>query len=583
MLVLFGDGCYDLGMIKQTDFAMHVAKIVCRPKNGRAYTSYLLRHNYREDGKVKHRTIANLSSLPVHKIEAIAAALRGDVLMNLADLQIRRSLPHGNVVSVLGTLRSLGVERLIDRSPSRQRDLVVGMIASRLLTPGSKLETTRRWNQSTLASTLGIEDANEDELYRAMDWLVAKQDKIENALAKRHLTNGSLVLYDLSSSYVEGVCCPIAKIGYSRDGKRNTLQIEYGVLTDEKGRPVATEVFEGNMSDPKTVESQVDKITKRFGLSDVIFVGDRGMVTSSNIEKLRAIGGLTWITALRHAQIRSLLQEGAFQLSLFEEKDLAEITSPEYPGERLVVCRNPLLMEKAAHTRESLLAATEAKFRPITEAVQSGKLTDAAKIGLKVGRIINARKVARYFTVVIAEGQLTITRRTDEIAADALLDGVYAIRTSVPLEKMETDDVVRTYKRLQNVENAFRHFKSVDLQVRPIRHYAEQRVRAHLFLCMLAYYLQWEMERCWAPMLFRDEHPVPQKNPVRAVKKPAPPARIDGVPTHSFRTLLSEMATLTRNAVVPAVEGDDTPFEITATPTDEQSRALALLSLNTTL
>jgi hypothetical protein len=571
-------------MVKARTDAMHVVRVVSRQK-GREYTSVLLRNSYREDGKVKKQTLANLSHLPPATIDVIERSLRGEHLVSADGFEIRRSLPHGHVAAVLGTLRSLGLERLIDRRPSRQRDLVVAMICARLTAPGSKLATTRRWNQSTLAETLGVAEASEDELYGAMDWLLARQERIEAGLAKRHLAPDSLVLYDLTSTWMEGRHCPLARRGYSRDGKTGTLQIEYGLVTDEGGRPVAVEVVPGDTADPATVPATVEKLKDRFDLTDVVLVGDRGMLTQARIEGLRA-AGLGWISSLRAPAIRKLVEAGTLQLGLFDERGLAEITSPAYPGERLVVCRNPLLADERARKRAELLDATSAKLAAIVARVTAGRLTGADRIGLAVGKVIERYKVAKHFELDIGDEHLVVTRRDAKIAQEAALDGIYVLRTSVASERLEGQDVVRAYKRLSRVERAFRGFKAVDLQVRPIHHHTEPRVRAHIFLCLLAYYVQWHLERAWAPLLFRDEERPELPDPVApAVRSDAALAKAhtqrlpDGTPVHSFGTLLSELATLTRNRVVPVGAPDEAAFEITAIPTPLQARALALLDL----
>ncbi len=546
----------------------------------------LLRNSYREDGKVKKQTLANLSHLPAATIDVIERSLKGERLLPAAEaLEIRRSLPHGHVTAVLGTLRSLGLERLIDRRPSRERDLVVAMICARLLAPGSKLATSRSWSQSTLAETLGVDDATEDELYGAMDWLLERQGRIEKGLAKRHLGPDSLVLYDLTSTYMEGRHCPLAKRGHSRDGRPGTLQIEYGLLTDEGGLPVAVEVVPGDTADPATVPLVVEKLKGRFGLTEVVLVGDRGMLTSARIEGLRE-AGLGWISSLRAPAIRMLAEAGTLQLGLFDERGLAEITDPRYPGERLVVCRNPLLAEERARKRTELLAATEAKLAPIVARVEAGRLRGADRIGLAVGKVIDRFKVAKHFDLEITDEHLIVTRKVEAIAAEAALDGIYVLRTSVSAERLTDVDVVRAYKRLARVERAFRGLKAVDLQVRPIHHRTSDRVRAHIFLCMLAYYVRWHLERAWAPLLFRDEDRPELDDPVApaerseaALEKVHTQRLPDGTPVHSFRTLLAEMATLTRNRVVPSGAPDEAAFEIDAIPTPLQARALSLLEL----
>ena len=567
--------------------AVHVAT-TRRHYKGKTYETHLLRRSVREGGKVRTETLGNISHLPPELIDLVRRGLAGERFLPADGFEIARSLPHGAVVAVLGLLRSLDLERLIDRRASRQRDLVVAMIVARLIAPGSKLATTRRWTQSTLASTMAVADATEDELYDAMDWLLARQARIEAGLAKRHLGPGALVLYDLTSTYMEGRHCPLAKHGHSRDGRPGTLQVEYGLITDVEGRPVAVEVVLGDTADPATVPAAVTKLQDRFGLAEVVLVGDRGMLTSARIESLRA-HGLDWISSLRAPAIRALAEAGTLQLGLFDERGLAEISSPEYPGERLVVCRNPLLAVERARKRAELLAATEAKLAPIVARVEAGRLRGADRIGLAVGRVIDRYKVAKHVALDIGEDRLVVTRRDEAIAAEAALDGLYVLRTSVAPERLEAPDVVRAYKRLSRVERAFRGFKAVDLAVRPIHHRTADRVRAHVFLCLLAYYVQWYLERAWAPLLFRDEERPELADPVApAVRSAAALTKAhtqrlpDGTPVHSFRSLLAELATLTRNRVVPVGAPDEAAFEIVAIPTPLQARALSLLGLTPT-
>ena len=567
--------------------AVHVAT-TRRHYKGKTYETHLLRRSVRDGGKVRTETLGNISHLPPELIDLVRRGLAGERFLPADGFEIARSLPHGAVVAVLGLLRSLDLERLIDRRASRQRDLVVAMIVARLIAPGSTLATTRRWTQSTLASTMAVADATEDELYDAMDWLLARQARIEAGLAKRHLGPGALVLYDLTSTYMEGRHCPLAKHGHSRDGRPGTLQVEYGLITDVEGRPVAVEVVPGDTADPATVPAAVTKLQDRFGLAEVVLVGDRGMLTSARIESLRA-HGLDWISSLRAPAIRALAEAGTLQLGLFDERGLAEISSPEYPGERLVVCRNPLLAVERARKRAELLAATEAKLAPIVARVEAGRLRGADRIGLAVGRVIDRYKVAKHVALDIGEDRLVVTRRDEAIAAEAALDGLYVLRTSVAPERLEAPDVVRAYKRLSRVERAFRGFKAVDLAVRPIHHRTADRVRAHVFLCLLAYYVQWHLERAWAPLLFRDEERPELADPVApAVRSAAALTKAhtqrlpDGTPVHSFRSLLAELATLTRNRVVPVGAPDEAAFEIVAIPTPLQARALSLLGLTPT-
>lgn len=565
--------------------AVHVAT-TRRHYKDRVYETHLLRRSYREDGRVKTETVGNLSHLPPELIDLVRRGLAGERFLPTAGMEIRRSLPHGHVAAVLGMARELGLERLIDPRRSRERDLVVGMLVARLLAPGSKLATARRLSQTTLGAALGIEGATSDELYAALDWLGARQARIEARLAARHLDPGGLVLYDLSSPCLEGSHCPLAKLGYSRDGKKGTLQIEYGLLADPAGRPIAVEVVPGNTGDPATVAGAVDKLRVRFGLTRVVLVGDRGMLTSARIETLRA-AGLDWISALRGPAIRTLAQGGTLQLGLFDERDLAEISHPEFPGERLVVCRNSALAVERARKRTELLDATEASLERVVARVEAGALRGAARIGIAVGRIVDRFKMAKHFELAITDDHLGVARRTDAIAAEAALDGLYILRTSVPAERLDAPGVVRSYKLLAHVERAFRSFKAVDIAIRPVHHWTEGRVRSHVFLCLLAYYVQWHLERAWAPLLFRDEERPEGADPVApaqrsdaALAKASRQELPDGTPVHSLRTLLAEMATLTRNQVVPAGAPDEAAFELTATPTPLQARAFALLGLS---
>jgi hypothetical protein len=567
---------------------MHVAIVPSR-QGGREYKSYLLRQTYREDGKVKHRTLANLTALPLEAIEAVRAILRGQPVGALDEqLVIERSLPHGHVLAVLGCLRQLGIDQMLAARPRRERELVVAMIVSRVLEPASKLATTRHWHSTTLASGLGVEDADEDELYAALDWLLTCQPKVERQLAERHLSEGGLVLYDLTSTGVEGRCCPLARIGHSRDGKRGQLQVEFGLLTDREGRPVAVEVFAGNTGDPATVASQVTKLKEQFRVAEVVLVGDRGMLTSARIESLKEVGGISWISALRGDQIEALVNSGDLQLGLFDERNLVEITSPKFPGERLVVCKNPALAEERARKREALLTATESELDKVRASVTAGRLHQEAEIGVRVGKVIGRFKVGKHFRLEIAEGRFHVERNTEQIAAEAALDGLYVIRSCVAPDKLSSEDLVRSYKLLSGVERAFRTLKSVDLQVRPIHHRLEDRVRAHIFLCMLAYYVRWHLERAWAPLLFRDEHkPWPQDPVAPAERSPAAEHKArtqlqpDGAPVHSFSTLLAQLGTLTKNRL--RLHDGTASFEKLAEPTSLQHRALALLGLHPTL
>jgi hypothetical protein len=567
---------------------MHVAVVPSRQASGE-YSSVLVRQTYREGGKVKHRTLANLSKLPTAAVDAVRAILRGEQVGPLTEaFEIERSLPHGHVLAVLGCLRQLGLDRLLAARPRREREVAVAMIVSRILQPDSKLATARSWKTSTLAAQLGVEDADEDELYATMDWLLACQPKVEKRLAERHLSEGGLVLYDLTSVYLEGSKCELAKRGYSRDGKRGLLQVEFGLITDREGRPVAVEVFEGNMADPSTVAAQVDKLKHRFGITDVVLVGDRGMLTSARIEALKQAGGISWISALRSNQIEALVNSGDLQLGLFDERNLVEIASDKFPGERLAVCKNPALAQERARKREELLLATERELDKVVAAVEAGRLSGQDKIGLRVGKIRGRFKMAKHFQLEIGERSFKYQRDLKQIAAESALDGIYVVRSSVEADKLSTEDMVRSYKLLAGVERAFRTLKSVDLQVRPVHHRLADRVRAHIFLCMLAYYVRWHLERAWAPLLFRDENKPQTDDPVAPARRSeaalvkARSQRLpDGTEPHSFRSLLAELKTLTKNTVrVPA---SPVTFEKLANPTSLQNRALQLLGLSASL
>lgn len=554
----------------------------------RVYETHLLRRSYREGGQVRTETVGNISHLPPELIELVRLGLAGERFVATTGFEIRRSLPHGHVAAVLGIARTLDLPRLIDPRRSRERDLVLGMIAARVLAPASKLATARGLGATTLGETLGIGEATEDELYAALDWLGARQERIEARLAARHLVPDGLVYVDLSSSVVTGRHNPLAAIGYSRDGRPGTLQIEYALLTDEAGRPVAVRVVPGNTGDPATVPATLTTLRERFGLRSVVLVGDRGMLTSARIETLRA-AGFAWISALRGPAIARLAQDGALQLGLFDERDLAEIRHPDFPGERLVVCRNPALAAERSRKRADLLAATATALARIAARVDAGRLRGAARIGLAVGRVVDRHKMAKHFDLLITDDHLTVTPREEAIAAEAALDGLYVLRTSVPAERLDAPDVVRAYKRLAQVERAFRTVKSPELAIRPIHHWTPDRVRAHVFLCLLAYYLRWHLERAWAPLLFRDETPPVPADPVErarrsaaALAKASHHALPDGTAAHSFRTLLAELATLTRNRVVLPGAPDESAFEVTATPTPLQARAYALLGLSPT-
>lgn len=563
---------------------MHVAKVV-RPYKDREYTYWFLRQTYREEGKVKHRTLANLSALPAEVIELVARALKGErFTVAGAALRTVRTLPHGHVAAVLGTARSLGLPGLFDRRPSRARDLATALVVARVLAPASKLSTAGWLADTTLAGRVGVEGADENELYAAMDWLLARQAKVEAALARRHLAPGALVLYDLSSAYFEGTHCPLARFGYSRDHRPDRLQIEFGLLTDSRGCPIAVEAFPGNTADPATVEAGVEKLRARFGLTDVVLVGDRGMLTSARIERLRETGGIGWVSCLRGPAIRGLADAGDLQLGLFDERNLAEITAPAFPGERLVVCRNPALAAERSRKRDELLAATEAAFARVAAMVSRGTLRSEAAIARRVGRVENAKKMAKHFILEIADGSFSYRRDQASIRAEAALDGIYVVRTSVPAERLDAPAVVETYKRLAAVERDFRALKGDDLAVRPIFHRREDRVRAHLFVCFLAAYLRWHLEAAWAPLLFRDETPPARVDPVAprgrsaaALAKEADHVTPDGLPVASFGRLLTHLATLTEHRVIPTGLDERAAFWQQDEPTALQARAFELL------
>jgi hypothetical protein len=558
----------------------------------------LLRESFREDGRVRKRTLANLSAWPTALIEGFRTLLKGGVAVAADGIRIRRALPHGHAAAVLGTIRAIGLDGLLGRPSDRRLvPLAIALIASRLVSPASKLATARELAADTAASSLGrllgLGAVDEVELYRALDWLGARQGAIETALARRHLQDGALVLYDVSSSWLEGRCCELARFGYSRDGKNGKLQIVYGLLCAADGCPVAVEVFEGNTADPMTLATQIDKLKERFGLSRVVLVGDRGMITSARIRDELKPAGLDWITALRAPQIRALLDTGAFQLSLFDERDLAEITSPEFPGERLVVCKNPLLAEERARKREDLLQATEAALTKLADQIARGTGRKGQdKIARAVGRIENRYKLAKLFDITVAEDGFSFARNPDRIAAEARLDGFYVIRTSVEDNALAAENVVGAYKGLARVERAFRSLKTVDLHLRPIHHWLAPRVRAHVFLCMLACHVEWHMRERLKPMLFDDEDldaaarerasiVAPAQSSPAALRKRASKLTAEGGPVHSFHTLLRDLATCTLNEMTTTLN-DAYSFTLVATPTPVQAQAFRLLDVDPT-
>ena len=555
--------------------------------NRNSRPTYLLREAYREGKKVKKRTLANLSSLSDEQLMGIRAILQGQPLRPVDALfEVVGSRAHGPVEAVRVAMSRLGFTKLLGSRASRERDLVAAMVAARVLTPQTKLATTRWWRTTTLADEFGVADADEDELYAAMDWLLARQEAIEGKLAGRRLGEGGVVLYDLSSSYFEGTQCPLARLGYSRDGKRGKLQVNYGVLTDGRGCPVAVSVHEGNTSDSDTLLPAVDRVRTQFGVERFVMVGDRGMISHKGIEALRERGGVDWIGALKSASIRALIQQGHVQLDLFDERNLFELTHPDYPDERLVACRNPQLAEYRAHKREALLAATEKQLEKVHVAVAAGRLRGQDRIGVRVGRVINQYKVAKHFDLEITDTSFSYERNAGRIATEAALDGLYIIRTSVPAEQMDAAECVRCYKSLANVERAFRTLKSVDLKIRPIHHRLEDRVRAHIFLCLLAYYVEWHMREAWRELMFADEDqqakrtrdPVaPAKRSEAAERKVASHELEDGTPTHSFSTLLAELSTIVRNTCLTPSAEQSTTFDIDTRPNPKQQRALDLL------
>jgi hypothetical protein len=550
----------------------------------KVYETVLLRRSYREGGKVKTETLANLSHLPPEAIAAVRASLAGETLVAASEaFEVERSLPHGHVAAVWAMAHQLGLAKVLGPA-CPERDLALALVVARACRPASKLATTRWWQTTTLAEDLGVAEATTDDVYGAMDWLLARQGAIEATLARRHLRPGGRVLYDLSSSWVEGSHCPLAKRGYSRDAKAGKAQVEYGLTCDPEGRPIAVEVFAGNTADPTAFISAAQAVRERFGLSDVVMVGDRGMITSARIEALKAVGGLGWLTALRAPAIAALASSGALQMSLFDEVNFAEITHPDYPGERLVACRNPALAAERARKRSELLAATEADLGAVKAAVEREHrpLRGKDKIALRVGRVLNKHKMAKHFELEITEDSFNFSRKADQVFAEAALDGIYVVRASAPhTEGLSAAELVGAYKDLKFNEAGFRSLKAIDLDLRPIYHYSEGRVRAHVLICMLALYLVWHLRRAWAPLCFTDEAPPSRTDPVapalrspEALSKVSRKRSLDGQPLHSFATLLDELASLTRNTVV--FTGGAKVAKL-STPTPLQRRAFELL------
>ena len=559
-----------------------------RKYKDRVYRTHLLRRSYREGGTVKNETLGNLSHLPDALVEIIRRSLQGETFVPLVQaFEISCSRAHGHVQAVATAMQRLGLASLIASKPCRERELVLAMVAARIVAPQTKLATTRWWQTTTLAEDFAVTDASEDQLYAAMDWLLERQNSIEKKLAARHLRAGGLVLYDLSSSYFEGTSCPLAKRGYNRDGKHGMLQVNYGLLTDARGCPVVVSVHEGNTSDSTTFMPEVRRLRTEFGIERMVMVGDRGMISQKAIDEMRDTDGIGWITALKSVSIRSLIEQQHLQLGLFDESNLLELSSPDYPGERLVACRNPQLAKLRAHKREELLCATEKNLEKIKARVDAAKLAGKDDIGVRVGKIVNQYKVAKHFELAIGETTFSFQRKPDSIAAEAALDGLYIIRTSVPPTQMDGADCVRNYKSLANVERAFRSLKTIDLKVRPIHHRLADRVRAHIFLCMLAYYVEWHMREAWRELMFADtdqqakatRDPVaPATRSQSALAKVARHTLDDDTPVHSFSTLMAELATIVRNTCRMPHAAESTPaFELVTNPNAKQKRAIELL------
>ena len=570
---------------------MHVVT-TRRVYKGKLYQTHLLRRSYREGAAVRNETLANLSHLPDPLVDLIRRGLRGEQLCSVQErFEVIASRHHGHVDAVLTTMRRLGVERLIASRPSRERDLVLAMIAARILAPTSKLATTRWWSTTTLPALLGVEESTEDDCYEAMDWLLTRQGRIEKKLAARHLQEGGLVLYDLTSSYFEGRTCPLAARGHDRDGKRGKLQVNYGLLTTALGIPVSVSVFKGNTADPSTLLGQVQKVREKFGVRHLALVGDRGMISQKQIDALRGIDGMQWITALRSEAIGELIEQGHVQLGLFDQRNLFELTHPDYPGERLVACFNPLLADERRRKRGELIQATEKDLGKIAAQVKRRTRTPLgeAEIALKAGKVVNRYKVAKHFVLTIADGLFGWTRREESIRRESELDGVYVVRTSEPKRLCSAEDTVRRYKSLAQVERAFRSLKGMELRIRPIHHHTEDHVRAHILLCMLAFYVEWHMRRDLAPLLFQDEElsqnrtrrdPVaPAECSASAQAKKMDRVTADGFPVHSFQTLLRDLATRCRNTCRIPSEASGTTFQQLTEATPLQARALQLLGL----
>lgn len=565
--------------------AMHIDKI----PNGKYRPTYLLRRSRREGKKVVKETLANLTMLPDEIIESIRMMLKGQKLVPAEEaFDVVKSRQHGTVQAVMTAMNRLGFKELIASKSSRERDLVVAMIAARIIDPDTKLATTRWWHNTSLPTEFNVSDANENDLYEAMDWLLKRKKYIQQKLAKRHLSEGSKMLYDLSSSYFEGDKCPLARRGYNRDKKKGKLQVNYGLLTDERGCPITVQIVEGNVSDTKTFMPQVKQIQDEFGIKQMVLIGDRGMISKKQIDSLQEISGIDWITALRSGSIRKLIDDKSIQPELFDERNLFEIEHPDYPDERLIACRNPYLATHRAKTRQSLLDKTIENLEKIQQGVQKGRIEGADKIGVKVGKIIDKYKVAKHFDLEISENSLEFTVNQEHVSKEAALDGIYVIRTSVPKSSMDSETAVRNYKNLSQVERAFRSMKSIDLMVRPIHHRLPDRVRAHIFICMLAYYVQWHMRQAWSSLMFTDEDeewrenhdPVAPAEPSDSAKakKSGRKKRSEGEPYNSFRTLLNSLSTIVKNSCkVYHNKNKNTIFETVTTPDDAQKKAMELL------
>jgi transposase len=548
----------------------------------------LVRESYRDNGKVKTRTLANLSKLPAESIEVLRRSLKGEALVAASDtFEALASPHHGHVHAVLLAMRRLGFANLIASRASHQRDLVVAMVAARVLEPDSKLATTRWWHVTTLPALLGVSDADEDDLYEALDWLRERQARIEKKLAARHLDNAALALYDLSASYFEGASCPLAALGHNRDGKKGKRQVHYGLLTNSRGIPVSVSVFRGNTGDAKTLLPQLLKVREHFGIERFVLVGDRGMITQTQVDVLRDIDGVDWIGALRPEAITKLLDSGMLQMGLFDERNVFELTHPDFPGERLVACRNPELAIRRAEKRKRLIEATAKELHKVRRMVERGRLHGQDAIGVRVGKVVNKYKLAKHYTLDIRDDGFDFEIDQDKLSAEAALDGIYVVRTSLCAQRLSADQTVRSYKLLSQVERAFRSLKSIDIKVRPIRHRLEARVRAHIFLCMLAYHVQWHMIEAWRPLLFCDEDQQAKgsRDPVAPAERSQPAlgkvhshSLDDGSEAHSFRTLLKQLSGIVRNICrIPGARPDAPTFDVVTTPNAKQQRAYDLL------